>query len=76
MGDTTCETLRQRRAFIQMTLPPIRFEGVQNPYLNTNYTPSQLDMRRKAEILQYNNNSTQTNKLTKSQQFLKQSEGI
>ena len=71
MGDTTCETLRQRRSFIQMILPPVRFEGVQNPYLNTNYTQSQLDMRRKAEILQYNKNSTQTNKLTQSQQFAK-----
>jgi hypothetical protein len=54
-----------------MMLPPIRFEGVKNPYLNTTYTQSQLDMRRKAEILQYNKNSTQTNKLTKSQTFSK-----
>jgi hypothetical protein len=50
-------------------IPPVRFNGVANPYLNTNYTPSQLDMRRKAEILQYNKNSTQTNKLTKAQRF-------
>jgi hypothetical protein len=71
MADSTCSTLQQRTSFLQMMMPPVRFNGVTNPYLNTNYTPSQLDMRRKAEILQYNKNSTQTNKLTKAQKFSK-----
>ena len=71
MADSTCSTLQQRTSFLQMMMPPVRFNGVANPYLNTNYTQSQLDMRRKAEILQYNKNSTQTNKLTKSQKFSK-----
>lgn len=69
--DNACSTLQQRTAFLQMMVPPVRFNGVANPYLNTNYTTSQLDMRRKAEILQYNKNSTQTNKLTKAQRFTK-----
>jgi hypothetical protein len=69
MADSTCTTLQQRTSFLQLMIPPVRFNGVANPYLNTNYTPSQLDMRRKAEILQYNKNSTQTNKLTKAQRF-------
>jgi|694.fasta_scaffold21400_8 hypothetical protein len=69
MADNTCETLQQRTAFLQMMMPPVRFEGVTNPYLNTNFTPSQLDMRRKAEILQYNKNSTQTNKPTRANKF-------
>lgn len=69
MADNTCNTLQQRTAFLQLMMPPIRFNGVANPYLNSNYTPSQLDMRRKAEILQYNKNSTQTNKPTKANKF-------
>ena len=69
MADLTCNTLEQRSSFLRIMMPPVRFNGVTNPYLNTNYTPSQLDMRRKAEILQYNKNSTQTNKLTKAQRF-------
>jgi hypothetical protein len=54
-------------------MPPIRFNGLVNPYINSTgaqvYTTSQLDMRRKAEILQYNKSASQTNKLTKSQKF-------
>jgi hypothetical protein len=69
MADNTCNTLQQRTSFLQLMMPPIRFNGVANPYLNSNYTPSQLDMRRKAEILQYNKNSTQTNKPTKANKF-------
>ena len=71
MADLTCNTLQQRTSFLQLMMPPVRINGVTNPYLNTNYTQSQLDMRRKAEILQYNKNSTQTNKLTKAQRFAK-----
>ena len=67
--DQTCNTLQQRTALLQMSMPSLRFNGVANPYTNTGYTPAQLDMRRKVEILQYNKNSSQTNKLTKSQKF-------
>ena len=35
------------------------------------YTQQQLDMRRKAEILQYNKNSSQNNKLTRAQRYAK-----
>ena len=42
-----------------------------NPYLSGQFTKTQLDMRRKVEILKYsaNKSSTQTNNLTKSQKF-------
>lgn len=73
MADNTCTTLAQRRAFLSLSMPPIRFNGLVNPYINSTgaqvYTTSQLDMRRKAEILQYNKSASQTNKLTKSQKF-------
>lgn len=73
MADNTCNTLAQRRAFLSLSMPPIRYNGLVNPYINNTgtqvYTPSQLDMRRKAEILQYNKSASQTNKLTKSQKF-------
>ena len=73
MADNTCNTLAQRRAFLSLSMPPIRYNGLVNPYVNSTgtqvYTPSQLDMRRKAEILQYNKSSSQTGKLTKSQKF-------
>ena len=73
MADNTCTTLAQRRAFLSLSMPPIRYNGLVNPYINSIgaqvYTPSQLDMRRKAEILQYNKSASQTNKLTKSQKF-------
>jgi len=73
MGDNICNTLTQRRAFLSLSMPPIRYNGLVNPYVNDIgaqiYKPSDLDMRRKAEILQYKKNSTQTNRLTKSQKF-------
>ena len=42
-----------------------------NPYLSGQFTKTQLDMRRKVEILKYsaNKSSTQTNNLTKNQKF-------
>ena len=48
--------------------PPVRF-NLYNPYIGSKYTKYDLDMRRKAEILQYKSNvsNTQTNKLTKKQ---------
>ena len=64
-----CNTLRQRTALLQMIMPPVRYSGLENPYINTTYTPSMLDMRRKAEILQYNKSASQTNQPTRSQKF-------
>jgi len=51
-------------------LPRIDLNSI-NPYLGGKFTKSQLDMRRKAEILKYSpaRVSTQTNNLTKKQQF-------
>lgn len=42
-----------------------------SPYLNAEFSPSDLDMRRKAEILKYRpaHQSNQTNNLTNRQQF-------
>lgn len=66
MTDNVCNVLEQRMARLQMTGPPIRYNPV-SPY--PAYTPSILDMRRKAEILQYNKNASKGNTLTKAQKF-------
>ena len=51
-------------------IPPPRYTVV-SPYTSQLFTKFQLDMRRKAEILQHNSvqKSTQTNSLTKAQRF-------
>ena len=51
-------------------LPRVDLNSI-NPYLSGKYTKAQLDMRRKAEVLKYSSSrvSTQTNNMTKSQQF-------
>ena len=58
----------QRRKQMIFTVPPIRLESV-SPY--DNYTKEELDMRRKAEILQYKGNSqaSKGNNLTKKQRM-------
>lgn len=58
----------QRRKQMLFTIPPIRLEKA-SPY-NT-YTKPQLDMRRKAEILQYKGNAqaSKGNNLTKKQRM-------
>ena len=58
--------LMQKRSKALVNIPPTRFSLV-SPY--PNFTQSQLDMRRKAEILKYNNNqqNTKTNNLTKKE---------
>ena len=61
-----CNLLSQRRARLQLIGPPIRYNPV-SPY--PAYTPNQLDMRRKAEVLQYNKSSSKGNKPTKAQKF-------
>lgn len=60
--------LMQRRQLSQFSTPPERFSLI-SPY--PTYTQEQLNMRRKAEILKYENTtqSTKTNNLTKKQQF-------
>jgi hypothetical protein len=59
----------QRKKQMLFNNPQTRYTPV-SPY-NSNYTKFQLDMRRKAEILKYNNttSSTKTNNLTKAQKF-------
>lgn len=70
--------LDQKKRMQLFNIPPVRYNSFDlNPYtkynLNTGllFTKFDLDMRRKAEILQYNSNrmSTQTNNDTKSQYF-------
>jgi len=60
---------QQRRRRMLYTLPPARIDIV-SPY--PTYTQQQLDMRRKAEILKYSANSTntKTNNLTKAQKWV------
>jgi len=69
MTDNTeiCDTLKQRNQYLLLSPPPIRYNPI-SPY--PTYTKAQLDMRRKAEILQYSNKSSNQNcKLTKKQQY-------
>jgi hypothetical protein len=65
---TTCNDIKQRQQLALFNKPIARLSLV-SPY--PNYSQSQLDMRRKVEILKYSNNvqSTKTNNLTKKQQW-------
>lgn len=49
-------------------IPPSRIEIV-SPYDDNNITKFKLDMRRKAEVLKYDQGNTKTNKLSKKQLF-------
>jgi hypothetical protein len=64
----TCNAITQLRRSRIPTTVPIRFNPV-SPY--PKYTQAQLDMRRKAEILQYNanNQNTKQNGTTQKQAF-------
>lgn len=68
---TSCNTIRNQ--WLSLLGTPVRYEGVASPYLQTITTkgrpPTQqeLDMRRKAEILQYNKNNN--SKLTSKQKY-------
>jgi hypothetical protein len=66
--------LMQKRARALIHIPPSRFT-MDTPY--PRFTQSQLDMRRKVEILKYNGNkqNTKTNSLTKKEQFALLSKG-
>jgi len=75
MTDNTeiCNTLQQRNQYLLLSPPPIRYNPI-SPY--PTYTKAQLDMRRKAEILQYSNKSSNQNcKLTKAQRYGKLANG-
>lgn len=61
-----CNNLAQRKLFLSMRTPLPRFTPL-SPYPQN--TKLELDMRRKAEILQYKKNSTQGSQLTKSQRW-------
>ena len=67
-----CFQYRGQQSF---NVPPPRYNIV-SPY-NGKYTQFQLDMRRKAEVLQYKNNasSTKTNNLTRSQIWTQMARG-
>jgi len=61
----------QRKRIFNFATPPGRFNPT-SPYLQfPQYKQSDFDMRRKAEILKYNRNSSQTNKPTKKQLWSK-----
>ena len=66
--------LMQKRSKALIYVPPSRFNLV-NPY--PHFTQSQLDMRRKVEILKYNGNkqNTKTNNLTKKEHLALLSKG-
>ena len=68
----------QKKRFQLLNIPPSRYDNLaNNPYVltypgtQTKFTKSQLDMRRKVEVLKYsaNNSSTQTNRFTKAEIF-------
>lgn len=63
---STSTTCTQRLNQMLNNVPPPRYTPP-SPY--PQYTQYQLDMRRKAEILKYNNSSTKTNNPTKKQLF-------
>jgi hypothetical protein len=64
--NTVCTTARNARNALIFNTPGIRYTPI-NPY-SLGYTQAQLDMRRKAEILQYN--KTSNGKSTKKQNFV------
>lgn len=67
MGDCT-----QRKLKMLYHVPPTRFNALaQSPYVNTENTQQELDMRRKAEILKYNGSQKGNfvNSTTRTQRF-------
>jgi hypothetical protein len=63
----TCAELINRRKNLMFNNPAPRYMPA-SPYTNTGYTQAQLDMRRKAEILQYNKNGN--NKITNAKKWV------
>ena len=73
MGDeVTAQIIQcnQRKKFQNLIIPSSRFEML-NPYIGSQYTNTDFDMRRKAEILKYSNNASnsKTNNFTNNQRF-------
>ena len=64
----------QRKINQLNNIPPVRFEP-QNPYINSNLTKFQLDMRRKTEILKYKKSSSQGSQLTRKERFAQLTRG-
>lgn len=60
----------QRKTQQLFNVPPPRVEIV-SPYENNDITKFQLDMRRKAEVLKYDQGNTKTNSFTKKQLWTK-----
>lgn len=58
----------QRKKQQLFNIPPSRIEIV-SPYINSNITKFQFDMRRKAEVLKHDKSNTKHNNLTKKQKF-------
>ena len=59
MGDNITTQIiqcNQRKKFQNLIIPSSRFEML-NPYIGSQYTNTDFDMRRKAEILKYSNNN-------------------
>ena len=70
MNKNICTILEQRRQLALLRKPANRYEGLANPY-NGVFTKEQLDMRRKAEILQYKKSSSNTGQMTKLGKYAK-----
>lgn len=73
MGDQPSITeiqCNQRNKIQKIIIPNSRFEML-NPYIGSQFTQGDFDMRRKAEILKYSNNATntKTNNETNNQRF-------
>jgi hypothetical protein len=64
--NTVCTTATNKRNSLIFNVPGTRYTPI-NPY-SLGYTQGQLDMRRKAEILQYN--KTSNGKASKKQKFV------
>jgi hypothetical protein len=66
---TICAQRKKQQQFNYLNLPSRLESQTDSPYLNSNITKLQLDMRRKAEVLQYNQGNTKTNQMTKKEKF-------
>lgn len=65
--ETLCNLLTQRKNYLMNRTPPVRNTPI-NPY-SENYNSTDLNMRRKVEILKYNKNSTQGSRPTRTERF-------
>ena len=79
MSSNLCDILARRKKILLLKKPPIRLE-LKNPYIDEYgnrttdtegvlLTKERFDMRRKAEILQYNKTSNVQGKLTRAQKY-------